>query len=231
MKRLSLLTLVLIMSATAARTQEFSAGADIVSSYVWRGLNLSGTSIQPALGFSAGNFSVGAWGSVDFAGLQAYKEFDLTVGYTVAGFSIGVTDYWVVPEGTTPSYFNYSDTAAHTFEATLGYTLPCEKFPLSLSWSTNFAGFDGVKSNGKIARSSYFEVSYPFTVKNVALTAALGLTPWETDYYAAGGFAVINTALKAVKELKIGEFTLPVSVQAIVNPCAENAFLVFGISF
>ncbi|MDR2424156.1 MAG: hypothetical protein LBD59_05465 [Prevotellaceae bacterium] len=230
MTKLSLLTIVLIMFATTARTQEFSAGADIVSSYVWRGLNLSGTSIQPSLGFSAGNFSVGAWGSVDITGFQVYKELDLTVGYQFAGFSIGVTDYWIAPEGSV-SYFNYSDTAAHTFEATLGYTLPCEKFPLSLSWSTNFAGFDGVKSNGDVAWSSYFEIACPFTVKSVALTAALGLTPWETDFYGAGGFAVINTSLKAVKELKIGEFTLPVSVQAILNPRAENAFLVFGISF
>jgi hypothetical protein len=231
MKKFILMAALFSLAATT-KAQEFSLGADVVSSYVWRGANLGGTSIQPSLGFSAGNFSIGAWGSVNAVDFQSYKELDLTASYSFAGISIAVTDYWIAPEGTS-SYFNYDKNkgTAHTFEGTLGYTFPMEKFPLSLSWSTNFAGFDGVKSNGKTAWSSYFELSYPFTVKNVSLTAALGLTPWETDYYASGGFSVINLSLKAVKEIKIGEFVLPVFAQFILNPRIENTFLVFGISF
>ena len=232
MKKIILFTVAIFVFVATTRAQEFSAVADVVSSYVWRGFNLGGTSIQPSLGFSAGNFSIGAWGSVNAVDFQSYKEFDLTVGYRIAGISIGITDYWIAPEGTT-SYFNYDKDkgTAHTFEATAGYTLPVEKFPLAFSWSTNFAGFDGVKSNGETAWSSYFEVSYPFAVKDVALTAALGLTPWETDYYGSGGFSVVNINLKAVKEIKIGEFVLPTFVQVILNPRTESTFLVFGVSF
>ena len=230
MKRFILVTIVPFLFATTANTRDFSAGADLVSSYVWRGSHLSGTSIQPSLGFSAGGFSIGAWGSVPVADFQSYKEFDLNITYQVAGFSIGINDYWIPNDSA--SYFNYNKNkgTAHTFEASIGYTLPLEKFPLSLSWNTNFAGFDGTKSNGKTAWSSYFEISYPFAVKDVALTAILGLTPWETDYYNANGFSVINVSLKATKELKLGKFTLPVFVQTILNPRTENVFLVFGLS-
>jgi hypothetical protein len=133
-----------------------------------------------------------------------------------------------------PRYFNYDkdNGTAHTFEATIGYTLPVESFPLSLSWSTNFAGTDGVKSNGKTAYSSYFEASYPFSVKDISLDAAIGLTPWETSFYGANGFSVLNVSLKAAKEIKITDsFSLPVFGQVVVNPRTEDAFLVVGISF
>jgi hypothetical protein len=230
MRKFILSTIVSLFFATVANTRDFSAGADLVSSYVWRGLHLSGTSIQPTLGFSAGNFSVGAWGSVAVTEVQGYKELDLNIVYRVAGFSIGISDYWIPNDSS--SYFNYdaSKGTAHTFEANLGYTLPFEKFPLSLSWNTNFAGFDGKKNNGKTAWSSYVELSYPFAVKDVSLVASLGFAPWETDYYNATGFSVLNISLKATREIKIGDFALPVFVQAILNPRTENAFLVFGFS-
>ncbi|GHT88145.1 hypothetical protein FACS189474_2830 [Bacteroidia bacterium] len=232
------LTIVVFLCVFGAKAQEFSVGADVVSSYVWRGQYLGGASIQPGVGFSAGGFSIGAWGSTDIVNLASAKEFDLSVGYEISGFSVGITDYWIVPQDENRSrYFNYDkdNGTAHTFEATIGYTLPVESFPLSLSWSTNFAGTDGVKLDGeeeKTAYSSYFEASYPFSVKDIALTAAIGLTPWETSAYGANGFSVLNISLAAAKEIKITDsFSLPVFGQIVVNPRSEDAFLVIGISF
>jgi hypothetical protein len=41
----------------------FTVGADVVSSYVWRGSKVgSGPNIQPAMKFSNGGFTLGAWG-------------------------------------------------------------------------------------------------------------------------------------------------------------------------
>jgi len=230
------LTLAVMISALVANAQEseFSIGADVVSSYVWRGQYLGGAAVQPGVGYSIGGLSVGAWGSVNIVNPVDSKEFDLAVSYTVAGLTVGITDYYIVSQtDLRPSYFNYSTDkgTAHTFELNLGYTLPVESLPLSLSWNTNFAGADGIKSNGKTAYSSYFEVSYPFTVGGVSLDAAVGLTPWETSFYGANGFSVINTALKASKEIKIADFTLPAFGQIVINPRTEDAFLVFGLSF
>ncbi|KAA6302119.1 MAG: hypothetical protein EZS26_001720 [Candidatus Ordinivivax streblomastigis] len=227
--------IVVLVCATGMKAQEVTVGTDVVSSYVWRGGQLSGTSIQPSFDFSAGSFSVGAWGSVDLLG-SVHKELDLTIGYEVQGVSLSITDYWipVSSAGTTnPSYFVYDTdkNTGHTFEATIGYTLPIESCPLSLAWSTNFAGVDGVNADGKTAYSSYFEASYPFNVKDIAVEAAIGLVPWATNFYSTNGFNITNISLKAGKEIKIADFTIPVFGQFVVNPRTEDAFLVFGVSF
>lgn len=229
--------LAVLVCTTKAQDKEnglnFSVGADIVSSYVWRGSHLGAVSVQPGIGLDIAGFSVGAWGSTDFTGL-ANKEADLMIGYEVAGLSLLITDYWIVGQGSGNSYFNYDAKkgSAHTFEATLGYTLPVEAFPLSLSWNTVFAGADGINKKGKRAYSTYVEASYPFAVKEVALDAAIGFSPWATTYYAAGGFSVVNISLKASKDIKITDsFSLPLFGQLIVNPRTEDTFLVVGVTF
>ena len=47
------------------------------------------------------------------------------------------------------------------FEAGLAYTLPLEKFPLSIAWYTMFAGADK-NEKGEQNYSSYVELNYPF---------------------------------------------------------------------
>ena len=58
-----------------------SAGSDIVSSYDWRGVKVTGAAFQPSLSLEVAGFSVTAWGSVDFAG--TYREMDLTPGKSI----------------------------------------------------------------------------------------------------------------------------------------------------
>ena len=238
-------------SAAGERGATFSVGADVVSSYVWRGAYQAGVSVQPGLGVELAGVSLSSWGSVDL-GHGEFKEVDFSLGYSIAGLSIAVTDYWWAGEGAF-SYFSRNNaydpndpdkkTSDHLFEGTLAYTLPVEKLPLTLSWSTFFAGNDfKTDANGKVSRafSTYVEASFPFTVKDVALDVALGVRPWESpayeaadppDYYSTD-FAFVNLSLKASKELKVTEsFTLPVFGQLIFNPNAEDIFLVFGISF
>jgi hypothetical protein len=160
-----------------------------------------------------------------------FKEVDFTLGYEVAGLSLAITDYWAAGQYAYKYLLYDSHRTAHTFEFTVGYTLPVKSFPLSLSWNTFFAGSDAVKSdNGKRAYSSYFEATYPFSVKSVSLEAGLGLTPWEGAF--ASDFSVINLSLKASKEIKITDsFSLPLFGQLIANPRSEDIFFVVGVSF
>ena len=76
------------------RGVEISGGTDLVSGYVWRGVWEAGVSLQPTLALAAGNFSVAAWGSVDFAA-TSYKEMDLTMAYALGPVTFSLADlYW-----------------------------------------------------------------------------------------------------------------------------------------
>lgn len=223
MKKVKLFFVLIAVLGTAngVKGQEVavSAGADIVSSYIWRGQYCGPAAVQPGISLSAGNFSIGAWGSTSFD--SSWREFDLYAGYSIGNFSVLVTDYFFprdLPSGEGSGYFDYSE---HVFEATLGYSFG-EVFPLSLAWNTNFAGDDDY--------SSYFEASYTLPVRSVNIDLILGATPWEGAY--SDGFALINASIKASKEITITDsFSLPVFTQAILNPDTKDVFLVFGMSF
>lgn len=207
----------------------FSVGADLVSSYIWRGTYQTGFSVQPGVGLEVSGFSVSAWSSTDLFG-GGFKEVDFTLGYSISGISLAITDYWWAGEGAY-KYFNYKkETTDHLWEATIGYTLPVTSFPLSLSLNTFFTGNDAVKLNGKRAYSTYIEADFPFSVKSVNLDAIVGMTPGEGLY--ATGASVVNLSLKASKELKITDnFSLPVFGQIIANPRLEDIYFIFGITF
>ena len=208
---------------------ETTVGADLVSEYVWRGAKLGDAAIQPSLGVSMAGVDLSLWGSVGVANFLDTKELDITLSYSIAGATVGVTDYWF-STGDEPygRYFKYGKGATnHVFEAFAGYDLGFA----SISWYTNFAGND-YKANGDAAFSSYCEISAPFSLGGADWTATLGMVPFESGLYGTDGFAVTNVSLSAAKSIDITEsFSLPVSAGVTFNPCAEMAYLVFGISF
>jgi hypothetical protein len=245
-----ILVLAVIAMISSVKAQEFSVGADVVSSYVWRGVKQAGASIQPSVSLSAGGFSLSAWGSMDIAGnsggfdvdpvtgtgsLTGGKEVDFTASYEIAGLSLAVTDYWWAGEGAGEYFMYNSHRTNHVFELTLGYTLPIERFPLSLTWNTFFAGSDYYTAKDDHTTtgrsySSYAALNYPFNVKNISLDASLGLTPWEGAF--ASSLSVVNIGLKVSKEIKVTDsFSIPIFGQVIANPHDEDIHFVFGISF
>ncbi|MDR2449094.1 MAG: hypothetical protein LBD52_03965 [Prevotellaceae bacterium] len=229
MKKL-IFVLAVLVGAGSVKAQDkglnFSLGADLVSSYVWRGTYQTKTAFQPTAGLSLGNFSLSAWASTEFTGPQ--KEVDFTVGYSVAGLSLAITDYWWSGEQAY-KYLKYDSGTAHYWEGSLSYVLPVKSFPLSLSINTMFAGADKKEGGNKNNFSTYIEVSLPFTIKEVDLNVGLGATP-EKGLYASQA-SVVNINLKASKEIKITDsFSLPVFGQIILNPNQEDIFFVFGFS-
>ena len=214
---------------THAQEIETTISGDIVSSYIWRGQDLGNVSLQPTLGIGYKGFSLSAWGSVGLSDPADTKEFDLTLGYTVGGLNIGITDYWF-NTGLDPEnrYFKYDAHGTnHVFEANIGYDFGLA----SVQWFTNIAGNDGVNKDGKRAYSSYVEVAVPFKVATVDWTATAGAVPYATDFYGTTGFAVTNVSLRADKEIKVTDsFSIPVFGQVTGNPCSQKAYLVFGIT-
>jgi hypothetical protein len=221
MIRLVVLLLSVFISVSAVKSQEVTvdAGADIVSSYVWRGLYVGPASVQPSISLSSGGFTLGVWGSSSFN--ATWREFDLFAGYSIGNFNFLITDYFLphdLPDGEKISYFDFSE---HVVEATLGFSLG-ESVPLSFVWNTNFIGDDDY--------SSYFEASYSIPTSFVDIDLIVGATP-SAGFYS-DGFALVVTAIKASKEISINDtFSIPVYTQAILNPDSKDVFLVFGMKF
>ena len=208
---------------------EVAVGADVVSEYIFRGVKCGDAAIQPSLAVSAGGFEVSAWGSIGVVNFLDTKEMDLTLSYSLAGASIGVTDYWFSVGGDPAGrYFKYKEDATnHIFEAFLGYDFGFA----SISWYTNFYGND-FKADGSKAFSSYCELAAPFSAFGADWTATLGFVPMESPLYGTDGFGVTNISLTAEKALDITEsFSLPISAGLTFNPSSEMAYLILGISF
>jgi hypothetical protein len=228
MKKIVLMALMFAtgMSATAQDEVETTVAADVVSTYVWRGMECGSAAIQPTLGIGYKGLSLSAWGSYGLVDTNDAKEFDLTLAYSTGGFNIGITDYWFnTPE---ERYFLYdANKTSHIFEANIGYDFG----PAAIQWFTNFAGNDGYNKDGKRAYSSYVELSAPFKLASVDWSAAVGAVPYATDFYGVDGFAVTNVSLKATKDIKVTDsFSIPVFAQVAANPSAEKAYLVFGFT-
>ena len=221
--------LAMSMTTLAQEEIETTVATDVVSSYIWRGQDLGSTAVQPTLGVAYKGLSLTAWGSYGIADPADTKEFDLTLGYTIGGLNIGVTDYWF-NAGLDPEnrYFKYDAHGTnHVFEANIGYDFGFA----SLQWYTNFSGNDGVNKDGDRAYSSYVEASVPFKLASVDWTATAGAVPFATDFYGTTGFAVTNLSLRADKEIKVTDsFSIPVFGQVTANPCAQKAYLVLGIT-
>ncbi|MBO6079175.1 MAG: hypothetical protein J6P66_10570 [Bacteroidaceae bacterium] len=230
MKKIALVVSALVATVAPLHAEiETTVGADVVSRYIWRGMELGDAALQPSLGISAGGFSASLWGSTGIVRAADTKEFDITLSYSIAGLSAGVTDYWfsVGPEPA-GRYFRYDDKATnHVFEAFVGYDFGFA----SVSWYTNLAGND-YDADGDNAFSSYCELAAPFSLGGLDWTATLGFVPMETAFYGTDGFAVTNIGLAAEKSLVITDkFSLPISAGVTFNPCSEMAYFVFGISF
>lgn len=167
-----------------------SGKADFVSDYIWRGADQnSGFSIQPSLTLGYKGFSINVWGSQTLSRWDVEtpaKEFDINLSYSFRNFSVTVSDYWW--SGTNQPYGHYKDS--HFFEGTLAYCVG-ESFPLTLSWSTMFAGADR-NEDGKLQGSTYINASYPISLPaDITLTPSVGFTPWKGYYHSgSAGFSV-----------------------------------------
>jgi len=240
-------TYILISFSAKAQTTDstststFKVTADLVSSYVWRGVLSTATptpNFQPTLAFVKGGLEIGAWGSTDFTG--SYKEADLYASYSTGLLKFTVTDYYWMNTATTGlRYFNYRNNETnHIFEGSVAYSGP-QSFPISIAANVMFAGadkkYDSLLSSTdpkKQAYSTYIEFAYA----GKCFSPFVGITPAD-GYYGDGyggvtGFSVVNIGLTSTKLLKITDkYSLPLKATLGFNPQKEDAYLVFGITF
>lgn len=231
----------------SSRKLKATIGADIVSHYYWRGQDLAGFSLQPTASLSWRGLSLTAEGS---AGLQQddYHEMDLTLGYKLGPVNIGVTDMWCSGLDAEDRYLYYdTHNGAHKFEGNLGFS--CKYF--SLQGYCMFWGNDFKIDSERRAYSTYIELTVPFRLGGVDFEAKAGGTPmesggwWETatrqtilgerevnikTYEYADGPACCLASLRATKELRFKDLSLPVFAEINANPYLSKATMIFGIT-
>jgi hypothetical protein len=234
MKRLFLSLLVFeffsLINAQDTKLKEgFNITADIVSSYIWRGLDQEASkggspNIQPTIAYVTGRSTTSVWGSTSFAGGLKEIDFSETILLSEA-FSITLTDdNWFFDK----NYFNYSNSQTdHIFEGTVTYTGK-KPFPLAVSINTMFYGNDKDK-NGNNAYSTYVELNYPICSNT---NAFCGMSLFDSPHvYGNKGFSVINLGLKVSKEVKVNDaIMIPFYGVIGCNPQAGKAFFVAGVT-
>lgn len=211
----------------------FEIGADVVSSYIWRGSHCGGFSVQPGatVTWNQIGLSVGAWASAELFDSNDWgnmTEIDLFVEYSLGDFTATLTDLYFY-EGKYLSDWSYDEDGLHCLDLALSYDFG----PLSLMWSTCIGGPDHQEDGDRIF-STYIEVTAPFTLGGVECEATVGACPWRDGYInccggeeATNKFNVINCTLGASKEIK----DIPFFTQLTYNPYTDNTYFVVGVSF
>jgi len=227
MKKIKLLAICAIaLLSTVSVKAQFATGADIVTSYIWRGIPQEGSNggtpnVQPYASFTTGALTLGSWASGSFSG--NVKEVDLYATYAISSkFALTLTDYYY-NFASQPNYFKYSGGTGHVFEGTLAYTGTA----FSASVNTMFAGADKL-ANGDNALSTYFELGYQIApVAKIFLGGSLA----NSGTYGTTGFGITNLGIKVSKSIVITDkFSLPVYAIVGANPYAKSTFFVAGVT-
>ncbi len=210
--RVVLFSITALISSNISYSQDF--GADLVSSYVWRGTQFgSGTHIQPYMTLQSGKFEAGLWGSFPTSARGGGNELDAYLSYDFGPLAITVTNYTFPGEG--GSYFE----GEGFFQG--DYT--------EISGSTSIIGVDLMAGYFTEVKALYIELGFAAGPIDIAI----GYGDDQDDaWYANGRSGLVNISFSGSKEITISEsYSLPLFGSFILNPEEETAFLVFGISF
>jgi len=201
---IGLFTLVVAFTTQNVVAQDF--GADVVSSYVWRGSDQgAGTSVQAYVNHSIGdNIEVGVWSNYSLH--NGLTELDPYITANVGPVSVTATNYTYPSNDFGPFDFESGDMALTGLEISGSTQLG----PVSL-----LAGYflDG--------EDMYVEAG--FNLAGLDLAVGMGDNGYNSE---EDGMALVNVSI--AYEKSIG--SLPAFGQLVYNPEQDAMFVVFGIS-
>ena len=210
---LTIMTVFVTLNSNSIQAQDF--GADLVSSYVWRGTQFgSGAHIQPWMELGSGSLTGGVWGSFPTTASGGGNELDLWVSYDFGPLAFTVTNYsFPTNDGT------YGDGNPGLFDSEW----------MEISGSADLGPVGLTIGYFTDAEALYVEAGFPIG----AIDIGIGFGSDSKDaFYAGGDSGLVNLSFGGSKDIKITEdYSLPVSGSFIYNPDSEAAFMVFGMNF
>tara|TARA_B100001248_G_C27301426_1_gene417365 strand:+ start:345 stop:1001 length:657 start_codon:yes stop_codon:yes gene_type:complete len=209
---LAVSALFFAFNVQTAKAQDF--GADLVSSYVWRGTQFgTGPHVQPWMSIGSGGLDAGIWGSFPTTASGGGNELDLYVSYDFGGVAVTVTNY------TFPGDYGSYGGGPGLFDGDF----------TEIAASTSIGGIDLLAGYFTDAEALYIEAG--FSLGPVGVAVGYG-SDNDGAFYAGGDSGIVNLAFSGSKDIKITEdYSLPVFGSFVYNPDAETAFLLFGVSF
>lgn len=239
MKKLYCYFIILVALSLSSQTihsqndNPVQLGADLMSRYIWRGIDLGGESpsIQPSVKFAWDSKNtdhtiiLGVWGAYNFNTVN--QEADIYLTYTYKGIvSLTATDYYFPGSASysdeQQKYFNYGKySTGHVIEPAVSFN-GTDKIPFTLLFAMNIYGADARKVNddgsrGDILMSKYLELGYKKSFTGVDFNAFIGAVlddpeeeridsdgiP-ELGYYGSNESAgIINLGIKVSKSIKV----------------------------
>jgi len=178
----------------------YEAGAEIVSSYIWRGQYNGGLSFQPDLeiGYDGllTSLRIGAWANIGASDWKFQKglplnedesnpntlfvpELDIIGSFTVVGLSVGFNHYYYCDGSKFFSVLNpqqiYETGQTSSTEVWIGYNFNhFFNHGAYINWYTTIAGNDILineeTNKARRAWSSYLEIGYDYTFESVGIT-------------------------------------------------------------
>lgn len=253
MKKVFALAAVLAVAVCSARAEVsfgYDAGADIVSSYIWRGQYNGGLSLQPEaqFGFDSENmsFRVGAWANVGITDWKFQKglptsddfnpntyfvpEVDIIGSFSFYGASVGFNHYYYCDGH---SFFNWksvediaNDGGKSTTEVWAGYNFGHSfgsKAGAYINWYTTVAGNDLVYDE---------ETGDPKRAWSSYLEVGYDYT-WETVGITLGaqvGMSPWKSDLYGNDKFAVTNVSVKFNKEWVVGPCSINLFAQISVN-
>jgi len=208
-KMVTAVAILIIASATLAEEAElgFSAGADYLGKYIWRGQNLSDDPVfQPSVGMSYGPVSLSLWGNMDTTNINGnsgdFSELDTTLG--IAGNIPGIEG---VSYTAGAIYYDFPGTSyPDTVEIYAGLSLA---LPLSPSL-TIYRDVDE-------AKGTYYSFGVSHTIEKIAdlgCNTLVGMSAGASIGYANSAY---NKYYWGVDSSEVQDLTLSLAFPATIG--------------
>ena len=232
--------------------QAFSIGAHVKNMHLWHGSVVHpGAMIATSLEYNSKNkkFTFGLWGGASFSTIDVdnfttgktesafYKEVSI---YTKYRFSdrffieaVSHNNYTGVEErGDELKFWSYDKTQGYNFvDINFGYNITSNTLLYLATIINGGSGDYEVQVDGSLKNSwtHYFEVNSKVWEKGDASLTLFTGSAWSfaTDktFYTDSAANIINVGATFNKDVKIGNYNLPIGVTAMWNPEQEKTVL------